>query len=186
MPADDICLEAMERMEKSVELLQSNLRMVRTGRASSALVENIKVEYYGASTPLRQIANIATPEAELILIRPYDPTAIKDICKAIQASELGITPQNDGKIVRLVVPSLSEERRGQLAGQVREMGEEAKIAVRNVRRDANKDLEREQKEKVISEDEAYNGKEEIQKAIKESEAKIEAIVKAKAEEITNF
>ena len=186
MPVDDICLEAMEKMEKTVELLQHNLRMIRTGRASPALVDNIKVEYYGTSTPLRQIANIATPEAELILIRPYDPSAIKDIEKALQTSELGITPQNDGKIIRLVIPPLSEERRRQLAGQVRDMGEEAKIAVRNVRRDANKDLEKEQKAKDISEDEAYNGKDEVQKATKDAEGNVDRIVKEKTDEITTF
>ena len=186
MPVEDICFDAMERMEKSVETLRHNLQTVRTGRASPALVENVKVDYYGAATPLKQIANIAAPEPELIMIRPYDPNAIKDIERAIQTSDVGITPQNDGKIIRLVVPALSEERRKQLASQVREMGEETKIAIRNIRRDANKELDREQKDKTISEDEAYSGKEEIQEATKDSESKIDNIVKDKSEEILSF
>lgn len=186
MPVDDICLDAIERMEKSVETLQHSLRTVRTGRANPALVDGIKVDYYGAATPLKQIANIAAPEPELIMIRPYDPNAVKDIEKAIQTSDLGITPQNDGKIIRLVIPALSEERRNQLAAQVRDMGEETKIAIRNIRRDANKELDREQKEKIISEDEAFTGKEEIQESTKDSEKRIEDVVKEKSEEILSF
>ena len=186
MPAEDICLEAIERMEKSVEALQHRFRGVRTGRASAALVDSVRVDYYGSSTPLGQIANISTPDPQLIVIRPFDPSSLKDIEKAILASELGITPQNDGKFIRLAVPSLSEERRRQLAGQVRDMGEEAKIAIRNIRRDANKEIDREQKEKLISEDEAYDAKEEIQKATKDSETEVDNTVKKKTEEIMSF
>lgn len=183
MPADDICLEAMDRMEKSVEALEHKLRTVRTGRASPALVEGVRVDYYGASTPLKQIANIATPEPQLIVIRPFDPTSAKAIEKAILASEIGITPQNDGKFIRLNVPPLSEERRKRLAAQVRDMGEEAKVAVRNIRRDANKDLDREENDKVVSEDEAYRGKDDVQKATKDAETRIDEIVEKKSQEI---
>jgi ribosome recycling factor len=186
MPVEDICLEAMERMEKAVEALQQTMRTLRTGRATPALVDHIRVDYYGSQTPLRQIANIATPEAELILIRPYDPSVVKDICKAIQASEVGIMPQTDGKIIRMVVPPLSEERRRKLATQVRELGEEAKIAIRNVRRDANKHIDSEEKEKLASEDEAANAKEEVQKATKDCEGKVDDLVKAKTAEIMTF
>ena len=186
MPAEDICLEAIERMEKSVETLQQRFRGVRTGRASAALVDSIRVDYYGSPTPLSQIANIATPDPQLIVIRPFDPSSLKAIEKAIQSSELGITPQSDGKFIRLAVPALSEERRRQLAGQVRDMGEEAKIAIRNIRRDANKDIDREEKEKLISEDEAYEAKDEVQKATKDSESEVDGIVKKKTEEIMSF
>ena len=186
MPADDICLEAMDRMEKSVEALEHKLRTVRTGRASAALVDGIRVDYYGSPTPLRQIANIATPEAQLIVIRPFDPSSAKAIEKAILASEIGITPQNDGKFIRLNVPPLSEERRKRLAAQVRDIGEEAKVAVRNIRRDANKEMDREEKEKTIGEDEAFRGKEEVQKATKDAETRIDGIVERKSEEILRF
>lgn len=184
MPVDDICLEAMERMEKSVETLRQRLRTVRTGRASAGLVDGMRIEYYGALTPLGQIANVATPDPQLIVIRPYDPSVLKEIEKAIQASDLGITPQNDGKFIRLAVPALSEERRRQLASRVRDLGEEAKVAVRNVRRDANKEIDREQKDKKIGEDEAHSGKDEVQKATKEAESQIDEIVEKKTEEIT--
>ena len=184
MPVDDICLEAMERMEKSVETLRQRLRTVRTGRASAGLVDGMRIEYYGALTPLGQIANVATPDPQLIVIRPYDPSVLKEIEKAIQASDLGITPQNDGKFIRLAVPALSEERRRQLASRVRDLGEETKVAVRNVRRDANKEIDREQKDKKIGEDEAHSGKDEVQKATKEAESQIDEIVEKKTEEIT--
>ena len=121
MPVDDICLDALDRMEKTVEQLRQHLRTVRTGRASAALVDGLKVNYYGSPTPLRQIANIVSPDPQMILIRPYDPSAVKEIEKAIQSSDLGITPQNDGKIIRLVVPPLSGERRRQLAAQVKDL-----------------------------------------------------------------
>jgi len=186
MSVDDICLEAMDRMEKAVEAVQSRLRTVRTGRASPALVDGIRVDYYGASTPLKQIANVATPDPQLIVIRPFDPSALKEIERAILASDLGITPQNDGKFIRLAVPPLSEERRRQLATQVKDMGEEAKISIRNVRRDANKEIDVLEKDKEISEDEAYAGKEEIQKSTKDSETKVDEVVSKKTQEIMTF
>lgn len=186
MSAEDICLEAMERMEKSVESVQHRLRTVRTGRASTALVDNIRVDYYGSSAPLRQIANVAAPDPQMIVIRPFDPSSLKAIEKAILVSDVGITPQNDGKFIRLAVPALSEERRKQLANQVRDLGEEAKIAIRNIRRDANKEIDKAEKDKAVSEDEAHSMKEEIQTATKDNEAKVDEIVEKKTQDILTF
>jgi len=183
MPADEICLEAEEKMEQAVHFLQGQFRSVRTGRASSGLVDHIKVEYYGASTPLNQMANIATPDPQLIVIRPYDPTALKEIEKALQQSELGINPASDGKLIRLAVPPLSEERRKQIATQIKELSEQSKIAIRNARRDANKAIDKEEKDSLISEDEAHDAKEEVQKLTKEYEGKIDNLVSKKTEEI---
>jgi len=183
MPVDDILLDAEERMEKSVGVLGNSLRALRTGRASPALVEHIRVDYYGTPTPLRQIANIGTPEPQLIVIRPFDPGSLKAIEKAIQQSDIGINPQSDGKFIRLVIPPMSEERRRQLATQVKHMGEEAKVAIRNVRRDANKAIEQAQKDGLISEDEMYRAKEDVQELTKQYEGKVDELVKAKTEEV---
>lgn len=183
MPKDDIILEAEEKMEKAVQVLDSSLRTIRSGRASRGLVEHIKVSYYGQQSPLNQIANIGVPEPQLIVIRPFDPSALAEIEKAILRADLGINPQNDGKLIRLAVPPLSEDRRKQLATQVKNMGEEAKVALRNIRRDANKTIDREEDESVITEDDAHRGKEEIQELIHEYEKKVDEMVKSKSEEI---
>jgi len=184
--AEDVFLEASEKMEKAVAVLEHQLRVIRTGRASAALVDHVRVDYYGTQTPLGQIANVATPDPQLIVIRPFDPSATKAIEKAILQSDVGITPQSDGKLIRLVIPPLSEERRKQLAAQVRHMGEQAKVAVRNVRREANRDVDRLKDDSVISEDEAFKAKEDIQDLTKESEGKIDDLVKRKSEEIMKF
>ena len=183
MPADDILLEAEERMEKAAEALGHSLRTVRTGRATPALVDHIKVDYYGTPTPLRQIANIGAPEPQLIVIRPFDPTSLKAIEKAIQQSDLGINPQNDGKFIRLAIPPLSEERRKKLAHQVKEMGEEAKLAIRNIRRDANRTADEEKKDGAMAEDQMYHTKDEVQELTKQYEGKVDGLVKAKTEEV---
>lgn len=183
MPVDDVLLEAEERMEKAVTHLAEEYRGVRTGRASSGLVEHMKVDYYGSPTPLNQLANIGTPEPQLIVIKPYDPGSLKDIEKAILTSDLGITPQNDGKVIRLVIPSLSEERRKQLIHHAKELAEEAKISIRNVRRDANKVLEQEKKDGTIPEDEMYRGKNEVQELTDQYETKVEEHLGKKSDEI---
>lgn len=183
MPIDEICFEAEERMEKAVELLHNDVRTIRTGRATTALVDHLKVEYYGTPTPLQQLANVAVPDPQLLVIRPYDPAALKDIEKAILQSELGLTPQNDGRFIRLPIPPLSEERRKQLAGQVRNMGEQAKVAIRNVRRDANRHIDQEQKDSKLSEDEAFRGKSDVQELTGEYEEKADEIIEAKTAEI---
>src|ERR1700748_2106033 len=147
MSIEEIVLEAEERMEKSLALLTDQLRGVRTGRANVGLVDSIRVGDYGSPTPLKQLANLSTPEPQQILIRPFDPSVIGDIVKAIQTSDLGLTPNSDGKVVRLNVPPLSVEQRKRLSNRVKELAEEARVAIRNIRRDANKQAETEQADK---------------------------------------
>ena len=183
MPVKDIMFDAEQRMKKAVEALDRELRVVRTGRASAGLVENIRVEYYGTQTPLRDIAQIATPDPRLIAIKPYDPSSLGDIVKAIQASDLGLTPSADGGLVRLSVPPLSTERREQLSGHVKQLAEESKIAVRNVRRDANKTIETEQKDGGITEDEAYKAKDSVLELTHNYENQIDGHVSRKIEDI---
>ena len=139
-------------MEKSVTLLTDQMRGIRTGRANVGLVESIRVDYYGSSTPLKQMANLSTPEPQQILIRPFDHTVFGDIVKAIQTSDLGLSPNSDGKVIRLNVPPLSVEQRKKLANRVKELAEEARVAIRNIRRDANKQADHEQTEKILTED----------------------------------
>jgi ribosome recycling factor len=186
MSAEQVYMEAGEKMEKAVSVLESHLRGIRTGRASTGLVENLRIDYYGSPTPLNQIANIATPDPQLIVIRPFDPSALKDIEKALLASDIGITPNSDGKLIRLSVPPLSEERRKQLAGQVKTQGEQAKVAIRNVRRDANKEIDKLKDDKAISEDDAFKTKDEIQELTKDSEKKVDDVIKKKSDEILTF
>lgn len=180
---DEILLNVEEKMEAAVEYLRREFRGLRTGRASGALVEHIKVDYYGSPTDLRQLAAISAPESNLIVIKPFDPSSLKEIERAIQASGLGITPSSDGKVIRLVVPPLSIERRNQLAAQVKKMAEAARVAVRNARRDGNKEIEKQQKESVLTEDEAKKGKDDIQKLTDQYEGKITELVETKTREI---
>ena len=186
MPVDDVLLEAEEKMEGAEQFVTSEYRKLRTGRASVGLVDHIKVDYYGSPTALRQLANIGTPEANMIVIRPFDPSIVKSVEKALLQSDVGITPACDGKLIRLAIPPLSEERRRQLAGQVKNMGEQAKISVRNVRRDANREVDKLKSDSAVSEDEAYKAKDDIQELTKESEEKIDGFVKKKSEEIMKF
>jgi ribosome recycling factor len=183
MPYDDILLEAEEKMEKSLDFLQDEYKKLRGGRASTGLVENLKVDYYGSPTPLKQIANIAVPEPMLIVIRPFDPGALAAIDKGIQASDIGITPNNDGKLIRLSIPPLSEERRKKLVSQTKEMAEEAKIAVRNVRREALKDADKEKKDGEMTEDDLDAFKKDVQELTDQYTGKIEAHQTAKAAEL---
>src|SRR4051812_14203798 len=170
MSIEEIVLEAEERMEKSVALLNDQFKGVRTGRANVGLIDSIRVEYYGSPTPLKQLANLSTPEPQQILIRPFDPSVVGDIVKAIQTSDIGLTPNSDGKAVRLNVPSLSTEQRKKLVGRVKDLAEEARVAIRNIRRDANKVADHEMAEKVLTEDGLETCKEEIQALTKRFEA----------------
>jgi len=163
MTIKDVLKDAEERMKSAVSVLEDDLRGLRTGRASTALVERLQVDYYGALTPLYQLATISVPEAQLITIRPFDKTTLKSIEKAILASELGLTPNNDGQLIRLNIPPLTQERRAELQKVVHRRTEEARVAVRNVRRAAIDDLREFEKEKMISEDESEQGQEEVQK-----------------------
>lgn len=170
-------------MEKALDVLHDELKGLRTGRASTGLVENIRVEYYGNPTPLKQLATLAAPQPDAIIIKPFDPSSVKDIEKAIKTSELSIAPIVEGKIIRLNIPPLSQERRQSLVGQVKQLGEQTKISIRNIRRDANKQLEKEEKEKLITEDDLTKGKEKIDEITKDNTEKIDNIVKAKSDEI---
>src|SRR5262245_26601825 len=183
MIIEEIAFEAAERMEKSLGLLAEQMRGIRTGRANVGLVESIRVEYYGSPTPLKQMANLSTPEPQQILIRPFDPTVIGEIVKAIQTSDLGLTPHSDGKVVRLNVPPLSVEQRKKLVNRVKELAEEARVAIRNIRRDANKQAELEQSEKVLTEDDLATCKEDIQSLTKQYEAKVNDTAEKKSAEI---
>ncbi len=159
----DALAEAETRMQGAVRALEEDLAAIRTGRASPALVEKLPVEYYGTPTPLMQLATISAPEPRLLTIRPFDPSTLKAIERAIQASDLGLTPNNDGKLIRLNIPQLTEERRHELVRLVRARTEEARVAVRNVRRDVHKDLRDFEREKMISEDELHRGEDDLQK-----------------------
>ena len=183
MGMDEILLEVEEKMEHDVEYLRKEFRGIRTGRASPGLVEHIKVDYYGSPTDLRQLASITTPDASLIVIKPFDPGSIKEIDKAIAASNIGINPQSDGKVIRLVVPALSGERRHQIAGQLKKLAEAARVAVRNARRDGNKDADHQQKSSEMTEDDTRICKEDIQKLTDKYEAAIEELLSAKTQEI---
>jgi ribosome recycling factor len=180
---NEVLDELRQRMKKSVEALQDDLLSIRTGRASPALVEKLPVEYYGTATPLNQMASIAAPEPRLLVIRPWDPSALADIERAILRSDLGLTPMNDGMLIRLSIPRLTEERRRELVKVVSRRVEEARIAVRNLRRDALQDLKEFEKEKMISEDEFFRGKDKVQELTDEFVKEIDSIGKRKEEEV---
>jgi len=183
MPVKEIISDSESKMKKAVEVLQDELKAVRTGRASTGLVENVKVDYYGTPTSLRQMATLAAPQPDTIVIKPFDPASVKDIEKAIKSSDLSIAPIVDGKLIRLNIPPLSEERRRQLVGQAKQMGEQAKVSIRSIRREANKQLEKEQKDKVITEDDLQTGKKQVDDVTKEHTDKVDSVVKNKSDEI---
>src|SRR5437762_1281104 len=159
----EVTKEAKSRMEAAIDDVRRRLGTVRTGRASVSLLDNINVEYYDTPTPLNQVANVSAPEPQLLTVQPWDPTILGTIEKAIQASDLGINPSNDGRLIRIPIPPLTQERRKQLAKVVRDIAEEHRTAIRNVRRDANERLKKLLKDKKITEDEERDGLEEIQK-----------------------
>ena len=183
MPYDDIYLDASERMDKAVGHLREQFRTVRSSRATPGLVENVRVEYYGTQTPLRQLATIAIPDPQLIVIKPYDPSSVDAVNRAVLTSELGLTPSVDGKIIRLTVPPLSEERRKKLAAQLHDMAEEAKVAIRNIRRDANKEADAERKGGAMPEDDAFRLKDDIQELTTDHEKAIDEALAHKTDEI---
>lgn len=183
MPTQKVVNEHKGMMEKVIEHLGNEFKAVRTGRASTGLVENIRVDYYGTPTPLRQLATLSAPEATMIMIKPFDPASIKEIEKAIKNSDLSIAPISDGKVIRLNIPPLSGERRKQIAGQVKQLGEAAKVSIRNIRRDANKRLDDEEKAKTITEDDCNHGKKEMDDLTKIYIDKIDKAIKTKTDEI---
>ena len=179
----DALSEAEDRMKGAITALTNDLSTVRTGRASPALVERLDVQYYGTPTPLQQLASISAPEPRLLTIKPFDPSSLKDIEKAILASELGLTPNNDGKIIRLSIPALNEERRRQLTKVVHSRLEDARVAVRNIRRAVHEDLREFQKEKLITEDELERGENDLQKLTDKYVEKVDDLGQRKEAEI---
>ncbi|HEY9582046.1 MAG TPA: ribosome recycling factor [Savagea sp.] len=175
--------ETKEKMEKSIQAFTRQLAGIRAGRANATMLDRITVEYYGAPTPLNQMANISVPEPRLLVIQPYDKTVLADIEKAILASDIGITPSNDGNLIRLAVPALTEERRKELAKEVGKEAEDSKVAIRNIRRDANDDLKKLEKEGEITEDELRRGTEDVQQVTDSYISKIDALAKEKEDEI---
>lgn len=172
-----------ERMNKSVHSLEAEYKGLRTGRATPNLFDNVKVDYYGTPTPLNQTANISIPEARLIVIQPWDKGTLAATEKAIQAADLGFNPTNDGKIIRINIPPLTEERRKELAKMAKNSAEHSKVAVRNIRRDANDELKKAQKSSDITEDDLKSGEDVIQKITDKFIAQIDALMKAKESEI---
>ncbi|TKJ39245.1 MAG: ribosome recycling factor [Planctomycetes bacterium B3_Pla] len=183
MPTQEIVSDTESKMKKAIEVLHDDLKAVRSGRASTGLIENIKADFYGSPTPLKQMATLATPQMDMIVIKPFDPGSIKEIEKAIKASDLSIAPIVDGKIIRLNVPALSEERRRQLVQQAKQTGEQTKVSTRNIRRDANKQLEKQQKDKLITEDDLEKGKKQVDDLTKQYTDKVDEMIKAKSDEI---
>lgn len=183
MDLDDILLDAEDRMTKATEHLRHEFSTIRTGKASPALVENIQVEYYGTQTRLREIAGISTPEPRLIVIQPWDQNAIGAIEKAIMKSEIGITPHSDGKLLRIPIPELTEERRRELDKVIKRMAEDGRVAVRNVRRDANEHVKQLQKSGGITEDQRDAAIDDIQKLTDKSIEEIDEVLRHKEKEI---
>lgn len=183
MTAEEIIFAGEESMEKAVAHLSKEFRTVRTGRATPAIIENIPVPAYGSQMPMKQCGTISVPEARQLLVKPFDPQLLKEIEKAIIASDLGVNPQNDGKVIRLTFPPLTEERRKKLAQELKAKGEDTKVVMRNSRRDALKDLEKLQKDKLITEDDLKGYKDEVQELVKKYEKAVDDEVAHKTTEI---
>ena len=183
MTTDEILLDVEERMEKAIRKLKGDLVGIRTGRANPGMVDTLRVEVYGSAVPIKQVASVGAPEPNQIVIRPYDPGTIKDIEKAIQTSDLGFNPQSDGRVIRLNVPPLSTEVRRKMVARVKELAEESKVAVRNIRRDGNKQADQGEKDKDFSEDDRDQAKEEIQELTKTYESQATDLAKAREKEV---
>ena len=183
MSIENILMDAEERMEKALGVLKNNLAGIRTGRATPGLLDSVKVTVYGSQTPLKQLASVGAPEPQQLVIRPFDPSTIKDIEKAIIASELGLNPQNDGRIIRINIPPLSTDVRKKLVARIKELSEESRVSIRNVRRDANKAIDTAEKEKAISEDDRDKAKEETQELTKKYETAVSELAKSRETDV---
>ncbi|HDS28892.1 MAG TPA: ribosome recycling factor [Candidatus Acetothermia bacterium] len=175
--------EMIDHMDRSLEALKSNLSKIQTGRANPAMIEDVLVNYYGAMTPLKQMATIAAPDPNLLVVQPYDKTQMKEVEKAILSADLGLNPENDGQVIRVKVPKLSEERRKELTKAIKARGEEAKVALRNIRREANDKLDQMKKDGSVSEDEHHRYREKNDAAIQEYSQKVDALIEAKSTQI---
>lgn len=180
---EEILLILDDKLEKALSVLKEDYAAIRAGRANPHILDKVTVDYYGAMTPVTQMANISVQEGRCLVISPWDASALKGIEKAIQISNIGLNPTNDGKVIRLVFPELTEERRRDLAKQIKKMGEDAKVAQRNVRRDAMDGLKKLKNDKTISEDEFASGEKEVEKMVSEAVAKVDAAAAAKEKEI---
>ena len=185
-PVDQIFDETEDHMKKSIELTEEELTTIRTGKASPSLLDSIKVDYYGTKVPLKQVANIAVPDSKLITVQPWEKPLVGEIMKSIQASNLGLNPQSDGAFIRIPLPPLTEERRQELVKAVKSMVEESRVAIRNVRREANEKLKKLEKEHKISEDDYHRYHKEIQELTDESIAKVDVIMDNKEKDILEF
>jgi len=183
MDAEERMDKALERMDKALAHLKQNLAGIRTGRAAPGLLDSVKVNAYGSLTPLKQLASVAAPEPQQLVIKPFDTSLIKDIEKGIVASELGLNPQSDGRIIRINIPPLSTDTRKKLVARIKELAEEAKVSIRNVRRDANKAVETAEKDKAISEDERDSAKEDVQQMTKKYEDEVSELAKARESDV---
>lgn len=183
MSYDDVLKDAKDRMEKALGHSRDMLKNIRTSRASSALVEHVRVDYYGTPTPMAQLAQITVPEARVLVIKPFDGSVLKDVEKAIIKSDIGISPENDGKVIRLTMPPLSGDQRKKYAAKAKDFGEEGRVSLRNIRRDANKEAEALQKKSEITEDDLKRLQDEIQKLLKEYEGKVGEVQDKKTKEI---
>ena len=183
MAVDEILMDSEERMEKAIEILKKNLSGIRTGRANPGLVDSVRVDVYGSPTPIKQIASVGAPEPTQIVIRPYDTSVIKEIEKAIVASDLGFNPQNDGRVVRINIPPLSTDVRKKMVSRIKDLTEDAKISIRNIRRDGNKAADIAEKEKTISEDQRDDIKDKVQELTKKYEEQASALAKAREAEV---
>ncbi len=181
--ANEVANAVAQSMDKSIQSLKQELAKLRTGRASTALVDTVHVDYYGSSVPLNQVANVTTPDARTIQIAPWEAGMIGALEKAILAANIGLTPQNDGKVVRIPLPAMTEERRKELVKLVKKMGEETKVAIRNHRRDANEEVKKQEKGKALSEDDAKKAMDAVQKKTDEKVAEVDKVVAAKEKEI---
>ena len=183
MPADDILLDAEERMEKAVEVFSHAMTGIRTGRANPGIVDSLLVEVYGSPTPIKALANVGAPEPNQIVVRPFDPGTLKDIEKAIHASGLGFNPQSDGLLIRIVIPPLSADVRRKMTARIKELAEEARVAIRNVRRDANKAADNAEGDGGMTEDDSKQCKEEVQELTKKYEGTVGDVAKTKETEV---
>ena len=183
MTVDEIVLAADERKQKAVDKLKGDLTGIRTGRANPGMVDSLRVEAYGSPTPLKQLASVSAPEPQQLVIRPFDPSVIKDIEKAIVASDLGLAPQSDGKVVRLNIPALSGDVRKKMVSRTKDLTEETKVSIRNVRRDANKHLDQLEKDKELTEDELKTYKQDVQDLTKKFEDQSDELSKSKEAEV---
>ncbi|MGE7621801.1 ribosome recycling factor [Viridibacillus sp. NPDC096237] len=179
----EVMTQANEKMIKTINAYSRELASIRAGRANASLLDRISVEYYGAPTPINQLAGVSVPEARLLVIQPYDKTVLGDIEKALMKSDIGITPTNDGNVIRLAIPALTEERRKELVKVVKKSAEDAKVAIRNVRRDANEDFKKLEKNGDITEDDLRGYADDVQKATDESIVKVDELAKEKEKEI---